>query len=544
MERFRASVAYAWRASDKCSMSSTTTGKVKAEPAPSYPPLQGTQLVVATIVVALATFMTVLDTSIANVAVPALSGNLGVSVDEGTWVITIFAAANAISIPLTGWFTERFGQIRLFVGAILMFVLASWLCGIAPTLPFLLAARILQGVVAGPLIPLSQAILLSSYPKHKANMALALWAMTATVGPIAGPLLGGWITDSYSWSWIFYVNIPVGLVAAGVIWSIYRKRETPTRKLPIDTVGLLLLIVWVGALQIMFDKGRDLDWFSSPTIVMLGLVALVGFAFFLVWELTEPNPVVDLRLFAVRNFAGGTIAISVSYALYFGNLVLLPQWMQENLGYRAFDAGLATAPVGIFAVILSPFMGRALRHFDARILTTLAFFGFSAIFYMRSRYTVNVDFMHLALPTLLQGIPTVFWFVPLVSIILSGLPPERIAAAAGLSNFVRIFCGAVGTSISGTVWNNRIAFHHARLTEQASVGNPLFTQFISSSESLLGLDTQTAHALFDAGVNSQAAVMALNDFFHLSTFIFIAIIPLIWITRPATSAGDASTAAH
>jgi DHA2 family multidrug resistance protein len=337
-----------------------------APPAPApeapihHPPLKGGQLVVATIVVALATFMTVLDTSIANVAIPNLSGNLGVSVDEGTWVITMFAAANAVSIPLTGWLTQRIGQIKLFVGAILMFVLASWLCGIAPTLPFLLAARILQGVVAGPLIPLSQAVLLGSYPREKSGTALTLWATTATVGPIAGPLLGGWITDNYSWSWIFYVNIPVGLIAASVIWMIYRSRETQTRKLPIDIVGLALLIAWVGSLQIMLDKGKDLDWFSSPIIVGLGIAALISFAFFLVWELTEEHPIVDLRLFTQRNFLRGTIAVSVSYALYFGNLVLLPQWMQEYLGYRAFDAGLVTAPVGVFAVILSPIIGRML----------------------------------------------------------------------------------------------------------------------------------------------------------------------------------------
>lgn len=521
------------------------SGARSPDPAPPvhYPPLQGGQLVVATIVVALATFMTVLDTSIANVAIPNLSGNLGVSVDEGTWVITMFAAANAVSIPLTGWLTQRIGQIKLFVGSILMFTLASWLCGIAPSLPFLLAARILQGVVAGPLIPLSQAVLLSSYPTEKSGTALSLWAMTATVGPIAGPLLGGWITDSYSWSWIFYVNIPVGLVAASITWIIYRNRETRTKKLPIDIVGLLLLIAWVATLQIMLDKGRDLDWFSSPVITGLGVAALISFAFFLVWELTEENPVVDLRLFALRNFSGGTVAVSVSYALYFGNLVLLPQWMQEYLGYRAFDAGLVTAPVGIFAVILAPFMGRVLRHVDARIIATLAFVGFAGVFYTRSKYVADVDIMHLVLPTLLQGIPTVLWFVPLVAIILSGLPPERIPAAAGLSNFVRIFCGAAGTSIAGTVWNNRTILHHVRLTEQASVDNPVFNQSVSSTQSLLNLNTQSAHALFDATVNSQAAIMGLDDFFYISTFIFILIIPLIWVTRPVKGAGDGDAAA-
>ncbi len=258
--------------------------------------------------------MNVLDSSIANVAIPTISGNLGVSVDEGTWVITLFAAANAISIPLTGWLTQRVGQVKLFVWAILLFVVSSWLCGIAPNLPVLLAARILQGAVAGPLIPLSQAILLGSYPKEKSSHALALWAMTATVGPIVGPALGGWITDSYSWSWIFYINIPVGLFAAGVTWAIYRTRETPVKRIPIDKVGLISLIAWVGSLQIMLDKGKDLDWFTSPVIVALGLFALISFVFFMVWELTEKNPIIDLRLFKGRNFLGGTVAISVAYA--------------------------------------------------------------------------------------------------------------------------------------------------------------------------------------------------------------------------------------
>ena len=508
----------------------------------THPPLKGGQLVLATVAVALATFMTVLDTSIANVAIPNISGDLGASVDEGTWVITVFAAANAVSIPLTGWLTQRIGQVKLFVGAILMFVLASWMCGIAPTLPLLLGARVLQGVVAGPLIPLSQAILLGSYPKEKSATALSLWAMTATVGPIAGPLAGGWITDSYSWSWIFFINIPVGLFAAGITWMIYRDRETQTRKLPIDIVGLGLLITWVASLQVMLDKGKDLDWFSSPVIVILSITALISFAFFLVWELTEDNPIVDLRLFGQRNFLGGTIAISVAYAVFFGNLVLLPQWMQEYLNYRSVDAGLATAPLGIFAVILSPVMGRLLPRSDSRIIATLAFIGFAIVFYMRSQYVIEIDTWHLVLPTLLQGIPMAMFFVPLTAIILSGQPPHRIPAAAGLSNFARIFCGAVGTSLASAEWNNRTILHHVRLTEQASVDNPVFNQQIGSTQSLLHLDTQSAHAMFDFTVNTQAAMMGLDDIFYISAVIFLLIIPLIWITRPGKGAGGADAA--
>src|SRR5450830_551738 len=362
----------------------------KAATAPP-PPLSGGQLVLATLAVALATFMNVLDSSIANVAIPTISGNLGVSVDEGTWVITLFAAANAVSIPLTGWLTQRVGQIRLFVIAILLFVFSSWLCGVAPTLPILLAARILQGAVAGPLIPLSQAILLSSYPKAKSGLALSLWAMTATVGPIAGPALGGWITDSYSWAWIFYINIPVGLFAAAVTSAIYKKRDTPARKLPFDAVGLLSLIAWVASLQIMLDKGKDLDWFQSPVIVGLAVFAALSFIFFIIWELTEAHPIIDLRLFKGRNFLGGTVAISVAYGVFFANLVLLPQWMQQYLGYRSVDAGMATAPLGIFAVLMAPLMAKLMPRSDARVLGTLAFIGFAGVFFMRSVYNVEVD---------------------------------------------------------------------------------------------------------------------------------------------------------
>ena len=509
-------------------------------------PLTGARFALGTLAVALATFMNVLDSSIANVAIPTISGNLGVSIDEGTWVITLFSAANAISIPLTGWLTQRVGQVKLFVWAIVLFVLSSAACGMAPSLPVLLAARIVQGAVAGPLIPLSQALLLASYPKEKSSHALSLWAMTATVGPIAGPALGGWITDSYSWSWIFYINVPVGLFAAAVVWVLYRDRETPARKLPIDKVGLASLIVWVGALQIMLDKGKDLDWFNSALIWTLAVIALVGFLFFLIWELTDDKPIVNLRLFAQRNFLGGTVAISVGYAVFFANLVILPQWIQGGLGYPALNAGLVTAPLGVFAVMLAPLLGKIMPKSDMRVLATVAFLGFAGVFFLRARYTTGVDVYTLVLPTLLQGIPTAFFLTPLTSIILSGLPPERIPAAAGLSNFARVFAGAVGTSLASTGWNDRTILHHAQLAEQTSVNNPAFTGAIANLQSTLDAGTPKAMAFFETGLNNQATMLGLNDIFWLSAVIFILIIPLIWLTRPGkgTAAGAEGAGGH
>src|SRR5260221_13870482 len=253
-------------------------------------PLEGGARLAATLAVGLATFMNVLDTSIANVSIPAISGDLGVSPNQGTWVITSFGVANAISLPLTGWLTQRYGQVKLFLASITLFVLASIACGWAPSIEALIVFRVIQGAVAGPMIPLSQSLLLSSYPKERAGTALAMWAITTLVAPVVGPLLGGWITDNIAWPWIFYINVPVGIVAAAVTWAVYRDRETPTRKLPIDSVGLGLLVVWVGSLQVMLDKGKDLDWFNSATIVALACVAVVTFAIFLIWELTEEHP--------------------------------------------------------------------------------------------------------------------------------------------------------------------------------------------------------------------------------------------------------------
>ncbi|MBK1822171.1 DHA2 family efflux MFS transporter permease subunit [Burkholderia orbicola] len=513
----------------------------------SYPPLQGGQLVLGTIAVSLAVFMNVLDTSIANVAIPTISGDLGVSSDQGTWVITSFAVANAISVPLTGWLTDRFGQVRLFLASIILFVISSWMCGLSPNLPFLLGSRVLQGAVAGPMIPLSQALLLSSYPRAKAPMALALWAMTTLIAPVAGPILGGWISDNYSWPWIFYVNIPVGIAAAAATWMIYRNRESAVRRAPIDGVGLALLVVWVGSLQIMLDKGKDLDWFASTTIVVLALTAVIAFAFFVIWELTAEHPVVDLSLFRIRNFTGGTVALSIGYGLYFGNLVLLPLWLQTQIGYTATDAGLVMAPVGLFAILLSPLTGKYLPRTDPRFISTASFLTFALCFWMRSRYTTGVDEWSLTLPTLVQGIAMAGFFIPLVSITLSGLPGHRIPAASGLSNFVRIMCGGIGTSIFQTAWDHRNNFHHAQLVEQATPYNPTFNQAVTQMGNL-GLSQSQAHGLINNMATQQAAQLGVNDLFYISAVIFVLLIALIWITKPERAgggdAGAAASAAH
>ncbi len=488
--------------------------------------------------------MIVLDTSIANVSIPAISGEMGVSPNQGTWVITSFAVANAIAVPLTGWLTLRFGQVRLFCLSTTLFVLASWLCGMAPTIESLIAFRVAQGLVAGPLIPLSQALLLSSYPRAKAGTALAMWSMTTLIAPVAGPLLGGWITDNYAWSWIFFINIPVGIAATWATWTIYRDRDSPTRKLPIDRVGLALLVLWIGALQVMLDKGKELDWFASDQIVTLAIVVVVAFVFFLIWELNEEHPVVDLKLFAGRNFTIATLVLSLAYGIFFGTVVLLPLWLQTQLGYTATDAGYVLAPVGILALLLSPLVGRSIPRVDSRLLTSGSFVLFALISYMRSLFNTEVDLYTLMVPTIIQGAAVACFFVPLVAITLSGLPPEKIPSASGLSNFARITAGAFGTSLFTTLWEHRASMHHAQLVESITRTNPALASMLDRAQAA-GMTATQALASIDRTITQQAYTMAANDIFYLSALIFLAMVPLVWFaTRPRGSDAADAGGAH
>jgi DHA2 family multidrug resistance protein len=509
-------------------------------------PLQGRARVWGTVALSAATFMNVLDTSIANVSLPAIAGDLGVSPNQGTWVITSFAVANAIAVPLTGWLSQRFGQVRLFVASVLLFVLASWACGLASSMPMLIAMRALQGFVAGPMIPLSQSLLLASYPPALAGTAMAMWGMTTLVAPVMGPLLGGWITDNISWPWIFYINVPVGLVAAFASWRIYAARESLIRKLPIDAVGLALLVVWIGALQMVLDLGKEHDWFHSSLIVGLAVVFVIAFAVFLVWELTAKHPVVDLTLFARRNFWAGTVATSVAYGLFFGNVVLMPLWLQQYMGYTATDAGMVTAPVGLLAIVLSPLVGKTVHRVDPRRYATFAFLTFGLVLWMRSRFSTQADLFTILLPTLIQGAAMAFFFIPLTTITLSGISPDRMPAASGLSNFVRITAGALGTSIATTVWEDRAALHHAQLSEFVQRSSEA-TQAALQVYRNAGMNAEQALAQLNKVVDQQAFTLAANDVFYASAALFMLLIPLVWLTRPeraGAGAADAAAGAH
>ncbi len=507
----------------------------------ALPPLEGMTVVLGTVALSLATFMNVLDVSIANVSIPSIAGALGVSPDQGTWVITSFAVANGISMPLTGWLTRRLGQVRLFTASTILFVISSMLCGLAPTFSLLVMFRALQGAVAGPMIPLSQALLLSSYPKTRAGAALGVWSMTTLVAPVVGPVLGGWITDNISWPWIFYINVPIGIVAAVVTWSIYRHRETPTAKVPIDKVGLGLLVLWVGSLQIMLDKGKNLDWFSSPFIVVLAIVAVISFVVFLVWELTDKHPVVDLSLFGERNFVVSSIAMSIGYGLFFGNVVLLPLWLQQYMGYTATLAGLVLAPVGLLAILLTPLVGRLVDRLDPRWFVTVSFLVFALVMFMRADFNTQANFETLLMPTLIQGAAMATFFIPLLALAFSGLEPERIASASGLINFTRITAGSFATSITTTLWWQRATVHHAQLVERLT-SNAQAAQFMTNVHAA-GLSRQQGGVLLNHLVNQQAYMLSADDIFYASGYLFVAMVVLIWFARPSKTAASAEVSA-
>jgi DHA2 family multidrug resistance protein len=509
------------------------TTVASAEPAP----LGGIALGAASIALALGTFMQVLDTTIANVSLTTIAGNLGVSSDTSTWVITAFAVANGVTVPLTGWLMRRFGVVRTFVVSVILFTFASFLCGIAWSLPSLILFRILQGAVSGPMIPGSQALLISIFPAERRSTAIGIWSMTTLVGPVAGPILGGYISDNYHWGWIFLINVPVGLAAAFVSWRFMKSRETATAKVPIDAVGLGLLAFWVGSLQVFLDLGKNADWFHSPFITTMALLSAIGFVAWLIWELTEDRPAVDLSLFRNRNFALGTAALTLGYAVFFGNTLLLPLWLQQQLGYTATWAGLVSAPSGIVSVIATPFVARISGKVDARWLACFAFVAFAVSYQMRSGYSAQTDYWHFMLPMLVQGLGMSTFFVSMLSISLDGVSADRTPSATGLSNFARITGGSFAASLVTTMWDRREALHQSRLADSSSPFDPLFRHAVDSFGQI-GLSAQQGYAALTREMVGQAYLLSSNDIFRASGWVMMAMIALVWIVRkPAPLSG-------
>ena len=494
---------------------------------------QDGRLLLMNLAIGLGTFIQILDTSIANVAIPYIAGNLSVSTDEGTWVITSFSASNAIVLPLTGWLSDYFGRVRLFVWSVLLFALMSFLCALSTSLTMLVVFRVIQGAVAGSLIPLSQSLMMSNNPPEKQGAALGFWGMIVIVAPILGPIIGGYLTDQYSWPWIFYINVPIGIFSAAVTWYFLKNRETELIRNPIDWVGLFLISLGVASLQIMLDKGKDLDWFESNFIISLTIISIISFAYFAVWTFFQKYPIIDFSFFKNRNFLVGTCAITIGYLIYFGSTVTVPLWLQTEQGYNAYWAGIAVAPIGLAPFLLSTTVGKNLHRFDLRFVTATSFFLFALSFLYQSNFTTQVSLSHIMFTRFLQGFGVSIFFLPLVQLSLGEIPKEKYASASGVFNFIRILVGSgFGTSLAIELWTRLEIFHHSRLAEtivpyRQEVTN-FFSYMLHENPKFIAPVTR---ALLDQAVEQQAFMLSTNDLAWMGAWMFIIMIPVLFLCK-------------
>jgi len=508
--------------------SDDTAGGTAGQPAAAKPwPLTPRQQVIAGMVAALANFMVILDLTIANVSVPHIAGNLGITLDQGTWIITSYAVAEAICVPLTGWLADRFGSVRVFVGAMFGFGLCSLLCGLSVTLTMLVAARIGQGLCGAPLMPMTQAMMLRIFPPASRSKAMSIWAMTVLCGPALGPILGGYISDNFSWHWIFLINVPIAIFCVAVGAVVMRPIETETVRKPIDRMGLALLVFWIGCLQIMLDIGRDHDWFSDWRIVGLAIGAALGVVVFVIWELTADHPIVDLRIFRHRSFTVAVFALSVTFGAYFGSVVVIPQWLQTTQGYTAEGAGLVTSFTAATSLITAMFLPRIVDRIDLRIPITAGILWFLIQCYVRTTWTSGMDFWALSRPQIIQGFGVSLFMMPLTQMALGAVKPHEIPAAAGVQNFLRTLSVAVATSLVLTDWGNETRINHNAI---ADVIQPDATARILADQ---GMSGEAVRAVVNNIVDEQALTVAMTHTFGWAIVGCVIAVALVWLSpRP------------
>ena len=486
-------------------------------------PLTGAALFFGALCLAMANFLAILDTTIANVSVSNIAGSLGTSTSQGTYVITSYAVAEAISVPLTGWLASRFGSIRVFVTCFIMFGVFSLLCGMASNMTALVAFRVLLGFSGGPLMPLSQTLMIRIFPKDKSHAAIGIWSMTTLVAPIMGPILGGVLCDQFSWPYIFFCKVPFALVAGYACWKLLKKFETKTDKSSIDIVGLVLLVVWVAALQIMLDEGKDHDWFESTRITTLGIIAAIGFASFLIWELTERKPVVDLKVFRHRGFTTSMMTLSLGFGAFFAISVITPLWLQIYMGYTATISGYATATMGILAVFLAPLIANLSSKFDPRPFVFAGVLWLGVWTFIRADANLDMTFAQVSWPMFFQGIGMPLFFVPLTAIALGCVNPSEMESAAGLMNFIRTLSGAFATSMINTSWERETRYVHSELsglTDQHGVA----THAMQST----GMSMDQIRGSVDWMVQKQSVMVATNQLFIIIAVIFAVAACIIW----------------
>jgi len=493
-------------------------------------------------VVALAAFMEIMDISIANVSLPHIAGDLSSSQNESTWVLTSYLVTNAVVMPISGWLSNRFGRKRFFLFCIAGFTTASLLCGFAPNLASLIVLRAIQGAAGGGLQPSGQAILADSFPPEKRGTASAIYGIAAVVAPTVGPTLGGWITDSYNWRWIFLINVPIGILLLFLVTSLVHE-QTPTRdsnaRSSVDWTGFGFIALSLGCLQIVLDRGQDDDWFGSATITTLVLVSAAAFSLLIWWEFRHKSPMVDLRLLLDRDFGITFILMMMLGFMIFSSTYLIPAYAQTLMGYRAVDAGMVLTPGGIATILFLALVGRIMNKVDVRLLVGTGFFICALSLLWMTDFYLDISFQRLMLARIVQGISLAFLFVPLNTIAFRSIPREKTNNASALINLARNFGGSIGISVAATLVTRREQFHQSRLVESLQGFNPAYPDYTKHLGTALGT---TAHAPMTVaniyqGVINQATLLSYLDVFKLLGIIFLALLPLLLFLKAGKGGG-------
>jgi len=508
------------------------------------------------LVVTMATFMEVLDTSIANVSLPHIAGNLSVSQDEGTWVLTSYLVSNAVVLPISGWIASRIGRKRFYMTCVVLFTVSSFLCGIAPSLGALIFFRILQGIGGGGLGPSEQAILADTFPPAKRGMAFAVYGMAVVLAPAIGPTLGGFITDHFTWRWIFFINVPVGLVSLTLTRRLVSDpphiQAAKGKTGSIDYIGLLLIAVGLGFLEIVLDKGQEDEWFASSFILMSTIIAAVALVSFVLWELKHDHPIVDVRMFKNRTFAVSNLMMLTLGMALFGSTVLLPQYLQVFMNYTAQQAGMALSPGGFVVILLLPFVGMLVSRVDNRYMIGFGFFALSmSLFFMTSHIYNGIDFRTAVELRIIQSIGLPFLFIPINTLVYAGVPPEKNNAVSGIVNLSRNMGGDIGIAAVTTLIARRSQFHQNVLISRTSNFDPSFSARVEgiarNFERAGASAVDAAHKALQVvylQVQQQAATLAFLDAIKMLAVATGLMIPLLFLTQKVRAGGGAPAGGH
>src|SRR5262245_14086023 len=507
---------------------------------------------IVAISVMFATFLEVLDTTVVNVSLPHIAGSLSATPEEATWTLTSYLVANAIVLPMTGWLAGYFGRKRLLLLAVSGFTISSFLCGIAPSLTFLVVLRLLQGLTGGVLQPMSQAIMLEAFPVEQRGKGMAFWALGIVVAPILGPVLGGWLTENYSWRWVFYINLPIGI--ASLIMTKAFIFDPPYLRRPrtrVDAVGIGLLVLGIGALQFVLDKGQQVDWFDSRMIVSLTVISITALLVFVIHAMTTRDPVLDLRVLKDRTFATGVTMMTVLGFVLFGSLVMLPLFLQTVLGYSSLEAGMAMAPRGFGAFLAMPVVGYLIGKLDPRkiVMSGLAIAG--GTLFMLSWINLEAGYWDIFWPQFIQGLSMGLLFVPLSTVSMNYIPRERMGNATSLFSLMRNLGAGIGIAAVATMVSRRTTVHAAILSEQVHPYSDIARQMFEGTRSLflsrgssLSVATQQAYAALSGMIQRQAALIAFVDVIQLLGIVFISVVPLVFLMkRPRTGGPSAGQSA-